>query len=181
MMADPVAILEPWSKQPGGMFFHCNNLMNAFASYGKDSTIPTEDRIAGVRDSVMITSYIASAKSCLTDEIKKLCVDSHYPWLAGLCTRDKVKEWVEKGCNMTEKEADLCLIDIAKATHSPDMAKVELYHALCLSGSDGLNTEEIIRFLKVGRHFNVSEKELNDLLILYFHECALMKSFYKMR
>ena len=178
-MANPVAILEPWAKQPGGMFFHAYNVMLAFASYGKNSTVSNEERINTVRDAVILTSYIGSAKRCFTDEIKKLCVDSHYPWAAGLCSREEFVQWVEKGTRMSDHEADLVLQDWMKNTHNPNLAPAVLYQALCLSGSDGLNTEEIIRFLRVGRHFNFSEKQLNDLLILYFHECALMKAFYK--
>ena len=51
------------------------------------------------------------------------------------------------------------------------------YGALLCSGVDGLNTEEIIRFLRVGQHMGVSEQELNDLLIMYFKEVDLTKDF----
>ena len=53
------------------------------------------------------------------------------------------------------------------------------YFALICCGSDGLNTEEIIRFLRVGRHMGVSENELNNLLVMYFQECNLNASFRK--
>ena len=42
---------------------------------------------------------------------------------------------------------------------------------------DGLNAEEIIRFLRVGRHMGVTEEELNNILIAYFQESSLMQTF----
>ena len=133
-------------------------------------------RYAACSDFLILVSYIISAKNCLTNEIKHFMVEAHIPWVENLQSKDEIVQLVEKGANMTEDEFDRYMKE-ERGLIGDSVDKSLLYCALCCAGIDGLNTEEIIRFLRVGRHMGVSENELNQLLILYFQERALINRF----
>ena len=176
---DLIQLLKPLSKEEaGGLFSQTYLAMNAFSSFGADSTATDESRLSVVMDFTLIASYIASAKKSLTPEVRETLISIQYAWIAGLATREQIAAMVDKGIYMTQEEFDYYFKKERKAL-GDTINKAALYVALCASGIDGLNTEEIIRFLRVGRHMDISEKELNDLLVLYFHECSLIKAFHK--
>ena len=79
---------------------------------------------------------------------------------------------METGANMPESAFDVHMKQ-QKRLVGENVVKAILYLSLLFSGVDGVNTEEIIRFLQVGRHLNVPEKDSNDLLLIIsniFHE-----------
>ena len=71
---------------------------------------------------------------------------------------------VETGANMPESAFDHDVhMKQQKRLVGENVVKAILYRSLLFSSFHGLNTGEIIRFLQVGRHLNVPEKDLNDL------------------
>lgn len=173
-----VKVLSAWADKNCGMFYETHLWMNAYKSFGSQQTVSDETRNVACRDFIILTSFIASAKNCLTDEIKQFMVQAHAPWVENLHTKDAIAEMIEKGANMSEKEFDRYMKE-ERDLLGEQIDKSLLYCSLCLSGIDGLNTQEIIRFLRVGRHMGVSETELNQLLMLYFQERALIAGFKK--
>ena len=174
--ADLVSILSPWASKPGGLFFLTFSGMISYSDYGSKNSADLQDRIRSISYFTIITAYIASAKQCLTDEVKNVLIDCQYAWGAAAVSKEKLAQLVDQGANMSQEEIDQ-IITNERQLVGTRMDKSVLYYALCCSGSDGMNSEEIIRFLRVGRHMGVSENELNNLLVTYFHECKLIKEF----
>ena len=174
--ANLIRLLKPWANKRAGLLYAAHMAIKQYAEYGADSTVSDVQRYILLRDTVLVISYITAAKNCLTQQVKDMIVDSLLGYGAGLVSKDDLYKLVETGSNMPEVAFDFYMKqDRNIAGQSID--KTILYLSLLFSGVDGLNTEEIIRFLKVGRHMGVSEKVLNNLLVTYFHEISLMEAF----
>ena len=174
--ADLVNILNTWADKPGGLLHKSFDAMTMFADIGSQNTMSDDERIGAMRGFTLTTSYISAAKDCLTEAVIDTMISNSMAWSAGLVSKREVSSWVEQGANMTDDEFDLYIKQEDKL-FGPRARKTILYTGLCYSGVDGLNTEEIIRFLRVGRRMGISEEELNELLITYFHECSLIQAF----
>ena len=173
-----VKVLSPWADKNCGLFYETYLFMNAYKSLGSEQTVSDEMRLASCTDFLILASYIISAKNCLTDEIKQFLVEAHVPWVENLRNKKQIAQTIEKGANMSENEFDRYMKE-ERELLGDSVDKSILYCSLCLAGIDGLNTEEIIRYLRVGRHMGVSEEELNQLLVLYFQERAVIDGFKK--
>ena len=176
---DMNSILSPWVDKPAGLFYNLfvgMTLYTDFSGYAK--TPPTdEERRLTICDYTTVAAFIMSGKDCLTQEVKNHLRDASYSWGAGAVSKQEIESFIENGANMTQKDCDRYIKTERKLAGDKNFDKLVLYYALCNSGIDGLNTEETIRFLSVGRHMGVPEEELNQLLIMYFHEKNLMTQF----
>ena len=172
--ANLTQILSPWVGKPAGLLENAWASSKALVQIGAESTVSDIERYIGVRDFILLTSYIASAK--LTEEVKNVIVDTEHGWAAGLLTKDEIRKFVQVGSKMSQEMFDLYMKE-ERAVMGQQMNKTILYCSLLFGGVDGLNAEEIVRFLKVGKHMGIKEKELNDLLITYFHEKSLLNAF----
>ena len=162
---------------PAGLFAVIFSIMRAIPSFREGVDLSNDSqRLTITSNFTLIVSYITAAKGCLTNEIKNFIKKVQIPWMDGLTTEAGLDGLIEKGSNMSETEFDF-YVEQECSLLGGKVKKYLLYWALCFSGIDGLNTEEIVRFLRVGRHMGVSEKILNNLLLMYFNECNLYKSF----
>ena len=174
--ADLTKVLKPWANERAGLLYVAFNAIKQHAEYGSDNTVSDSDRYIALRNGVLLISYISAAKNCLTQQVKDMIVEGYLGWSGGILSKDDLYKFVEDGANMNESAFDFYLKQEQNLV-SKTVGKEVLYLSLVFSGVDGLNTEEIIRFLRVGRHMGVSEKDLNDLLVTYFHEISLIESF----
>ena len=169
-------ILKPWVNQPAGLLFMSHAAMSSWQDYGKNESIDKKTWTEAATDMIRTVSYICAAKDCLTREVRIAIVDWSFGWSGQYLSKDKIERLVEEGSRMSDVDFDNHMKENRRLMGDRVNADV-LYAALCCSGVDGLNAEEIIRFLRVGRSIGVSEEKLNHLLITYFHEASLIKAF----
>ena len=171
---DVAKILQLWADKPAGLLNLAYVAISSWRDVVVEDTHSIKEREMLGKDACYVIAYIASAKNCLTNDIKQLMGNHMEAW--NLISKDIALECVEIGSNMTEIEFDKYIKE-QRDVFGDRINGGLLYGALQLSGSDGLNTEEIIRFLQVGRHMGMSEEYLNELLMIYFKEIDLLTDF----
>eukprot|EP01084_Bolivina_argentea_P036031 66692_1 len=170
---DPLRVC---AKQDGAaLFFIAFNKYVAWTRH-HDKATNTDEIKKDMINWSFIVSYIMAGDG-VSDKEREYLTEFMYHWGNGLLTINDFNEIINNASKESNHELVMTIAKELSLQNKTNVLKESLYAGLVFAGVDGLHPLEIERFNEIGLSWNVTQKELDEILQLFYVASDLLAKY----